>query len=265
MPARNDFAPGEFCWIDLAAHDLAAAAEWYGKLFGWTLFQQETPGGGPPYGFLMQNGAAVAGIGEMNDEMKSRGVPPLWNTYVCSQDCARTESRARELGANVVFPTTEVPGHGRLAFLTDPEGVTIALWESTNHMGPGFVTMEPGSFSWVELMTRTPDASKGFYADLFGWDYADVPMPHGSYSMIKSGGRDQGGVMDVNDKMFDGMPSHWQVYLMTADCDAATKQVAELGGRVLVPSTPIPVGKFSVVQDPQGGTFSLLEMSSTPC
>ena len=36
MPTRNDFKPGEFCWVDLAAHDLDAAAAWYSELFGWT-------------------------------------------------------------------------------------------------------------------------------------------------------------------------------------------------------------------------------------
>ena len=35
MPIRKDFKTGEFCWIDLAAHDLKAAAAWYGELFGW--------------------------------------------------------------------------------------------------------------------------------------------------------------------------------------------------------------------------------------
>ena len=50
MPIRNDFNPGEFCWVDLNAHDLAAAAAWYDELFGWKHVAQETHGG-PPYGF----------------------------------------------------------------------------------------------------------------------------------------------------------------------------------------------------------------------
>ena len=68
MPARTDFAPGEFCWIDLSAHDLEAAAAWYGDLFGWTLTKVPT-GGGPPYAFFMMGEAAIGGIGQMSDEM----------------------------------------------------------------------------------------------------------------------------------------------------------------------------------------------------
>ena len=70
MPARNDFAPGEFCWIDLSAKDLESAGRWYSETFGWRLQMMETPGGGPPYGFFMKGDAAVAGIGELTPEMQ---------------------------------------------------------------------------------------------------------------------------------------------------------------------------------------------------
>ena len=55
MTVRNDFVPGEFCWIDLTAHDLEQAAAWYADQFGWTLQLQETPGGGPPNRKLLKN------------------------------------------------------------------------------------------------------------------------------------------------------------------------------------------------------------------
>ena len=85
MPVRNDFKPGEFCWIDLNAHDLEAATAWYGKLFDWTAVAQDTHGG-PPYAFLMKGGAAAAGIGQMSEEMKAQGIPPLWNSYIHVED-----------------------------------------------------------------------------------------------------------------------------------------------------------------------------------
>jgi hypothetical protein len=44
------------------------------------------------------------------------------------------------------------------------------------------------------------------------------------------------------------------------DCDASANKVTKLGGKVLVPPTDIPnVGRFAIVQDPQGATFGLFK------
>lgn len=264
MPARTDFAPGEFCWIDLNAHDLQAAARWYSDLFGWSLVMQDTHGG-PPYGFLTKGDAVVGGIGQMSDEMKAQGVPPIWNSYVATDDCAATEAKARELGANVIVPTMEIPGFGKLAYFVDPEGAIIATWQSAATDGGKVLQQEPGSASWFELMTRTADASKTFYSGLFGWDFTNLPMEGLEYALVKNGGKDVGGLMPMTDARFDGVPPHWMLYFATEDCDAATKKVAATGGKVIVPSTRIPIGTFAVVQDPQGGTFSLVQSSGTAC
>jgi predicted enzyme related to lactoylglutathione lyase len=36
--------------------------------------------------------------------------------------------------------------------------------------------------------------------------------------------------------------------------------VTELGGKVCVPPTDIPVGRFAVVNDPEGATFSIITL-----
>ena len=92
MPVRKDFKPGEFCWIDLAAHDLKAAAAWYGELFGWKAVNL-TPGG-PPYEFFMRGEAAAAAVAQMSDEMKAKGIPPMWNSYVFVESCEASEKKA---------------------------------------------------------------------------------------------------------------------------------------------------------------------------
>jgi predicted enzyme related to lactoylglutathione lyase len=56
------------------------------------------------------------------------------------------------------------------------------------------------------------------------------------------------------------LPTHWMVYFAVEDADAATKKVTELGGTVHMPPRDIPVGRFAVVQDPTGATFSLIKL-----
>ena len=52
------------------------------------------------------------------------------------------------------------------------------------------------------------------------------------------------------------------VYFAVDDCDAAATTVAELGGEVCVAPTDIAPGRFAVVADPQGATFSVIALSA---
>lgn len=258
MPVRNDFAAGEFCWIDLVAHDLKAAAEWYSEAFGWTHQMMEAPGGGPPYAFLMQGGAVVGGLGEMNEEMKGQGIPPMWNSYIASDDCAATEAKVRELGGTVTVPTMEIPGHGKLAFFMDPEGAPFAAWQTTNSESPGMLVAEPVSLSWNELMTRDTEKAMEFYGKLAGWDFAAMPMGDMDYVMAKAGGTEAAGMLPMHGPQFEGVPAYWQVYFAVADCDASTAAAEKAGAMIRVPPTEIPIGKFSCLADPQGAGFALV-------
>ena len=262
MPVRNDFADGEFCWIDLNAHDLAAAAEWYAGVFDWSHVMSEMPGEAPPYAFFMLGEAVVGGIGQMSEEMKAAGVPPMWNSYVSTGDCAALEAKVTELGGTVTVPTMDVPGHGRLAFFLDPEGASIAAWQATNPESPGLLVGEPGALSWNELMTRDVAKAKDFYGKLAGWSYAALPMEGIEYTMLKLGEKDAGGMMAMDGPQFEGIPAHWLVYFQVADCKATAAKIAENGGRITVPPTEIGVGEFACAMDPQGGSFAVIQITA---
>ena len=259
MTKMSDYPSGLFCWVDLVAHDLEAAKRWYGELFGWQANDQDTQGG-PPYVRFTKDGRTVAGAGQMSDEMKQAGVPPMWNDYVSVADAAATEAKARELGATISVPTMKVMDVGRLCFFSDPEGVNIAVWEPQEHHGAQLVN-EPGSFAWNERVTRDVEAIKRFYGQLFGWTFEAQPMPDVVYHTIKLGQRDNGGIMPMIGSQWEGIPPHWMTYFAVEDANAAAARVDETGGKVLVPPTDIPqVGRFAVVSDPQGAMFTVIKL-----
>ena len=264
MPVRNDFQPGEFCWIDLVTKDLQAASAWYGSLFGWTHQLMETPGGGPPYAFLMSGSSVVAGLGQMNDEMCSAGVPPMWNSYIATTDCAATETAVKEFGGTVTVPTMEIPGHGKLAFFLDPGGASFAAWQPLSSTPPGMLVQEPVSLCWNELMTRDTAQAAEFYGKVAGWSSQQMPMGDVHYHMLKSGDKDAGGMMAMGPE-HEGVPPHWMVYLSVADCDATAAKAQETGGKVLVPPMDTPVGRFACLMDPQGAAFSVITLTNTDC
>ena len=51
---------------------------------------------------------------------------------------------------------------------------------------------------------------------------------------------------------------HWMIYFAVEDCDATAEQAYALGGRIAHPPTTFARGRFAVLEDPQGGTFSVL-------
>ena len=116
-----------------------------------------------------------------------------------------------------------------------------------------------GAFSWTELMTTDVSAAKGFYGQLLGWQFKDMDMGKMIYTVVGAGGRDVGGIMAMPPDAPKGMPPCWGSYITVNDVDDVSKKVASLGGKVLMPPTDIPtVGRFCVIQDPQGATISLI-------
>jgi hypothetical protein len=53
-------------------------------------------------------------------------------------------------------------------------------------------------------------------------------------------------------------------YFAVADTDATASLAQELGGSVTVPPTDIPPGRFALLNDPQGGFFSVIRLAVEP-
>jgi uncharacterized protein len=118
----------------------------------------------------------------------------------------------------------------------------------------------PGAFSWSELMASDPDAAAAFYGQLFGWTFEkmDMGMP---YQVIKAGGTSVGGIMG-KPPGGEAMPPMWGCYVTVADADATAKRCTELGGKVIMGPQDIPtVGRFVVLQDPQGAVVNAIAYS----
>ncbi len=61
------------------------------------------------------------------------------------------------------------------------------------------------------------------------------------------------------------MPPHWSVYFAVDDTDAMTSKAESLGAKVMVPPSDIPeVGRFAVLQDPQGAVFNIIRVNNSP-
>jgi hypothetical protein len=249
--------PGSFCWAELATTDTKAAKGFYADLFGWT-FDDSPMGPGPDdvYTRLQVSGRDVGALYRMMKEQESQGVPPNWLVYVAVASADDAASKAGALGGRVLAPAFAVQDFGRMAMLQDPEGATFAVWQAGTHTGAQRVG-EPGAFCWMELQTRDAPEAKRFYTGLFDWALKESANPAMPYTEILRRGQAIGGILAMGAEMA-GIPPHWTVYFQVSDCDAVAARAKKLGATLHVPPTDIEkVGRFAVIQDPQGAGFCI--------
>jgi|Tabmets5t2r1_1033131.scaffolds.fasta_scaffold08366_3 uncharacterized protein len=247
------YPAGTFSWVDLGTTDAAGARAFYGGLFGWQTEDMTSNQG--TYTMCRLQGRDVAGI---HEHAADQGTG--WGSSVSVDDADRATARARELGATVLAEPFEVLGAGRTAVLRDPAGAVVSLWQPRGHAGAGLVN-EVGTWTWNELSTADVPAARAFYRELFGWDAVDVPgpLPRTSFRLgeLLVGGAHAPAPQE------DPRP-RWTVSFRVADADRAAERVEQLGGSVLLPPMDVPVGRFAVVADPAGASFSISAVPGGP-
>jgi uncharacterized protein len=122
-------AEGVFVWNELATSDIDGAKAFYGDVFGWTSRDMDMGGGMTYTMFERPGGGDAAGGMPLTEDMRSNNVPPNWLVYLGTDDVDATTEKAKELGANVFMPPTDIPTVGRFSVLQDPTGAAFALFQ----------------------------------------------------------------------------------------------------------------------------------------
>lgn len=119
-------------------------------------------------------------------------------------------------------------------------------------------TNQHGTFTWNELITTDVKGAKEFYGKLLDWKLEDINSGGMNYTLVKVQNREIGGMMTTPTNA-PGMPSMWGGYVAVDDVDSMADKVWELGGKIVVAPRDIPnVGRFCVLQDPQGAMLTLI-------
>lgn len=253
MPNRETAPIGAPCWVGLTTADLERSRAFYCQLFGWTAEEPVAELGG--YVNFAKDGVRVAGC--MASQPGS-GALDVWSVYLATDDAEKTLAAATAHGGQVHVPAMAVDDLGIMAFIGDPGGAGIGLWQPG--LFPGFgVLGEPGTPSWFELHTRDYAATVGFYRDVFRWQTKVVSdTPEFRYTVLQEGEAWLAGVMDATGLLAAGVPAHWSIYFGVDDTDAALAQVVDLGGSVLLPAEDTPYGRLAAASDPTGTAFKLV-------
>jgi predicted enzyme related to lactoylglutathione lyase len=122
-----------------------------------------------------------------------------------------------------------------------------------------------GKVVWHDLLTNTPEASRRFYGELFGWEFEQPRVFVGvgsgdSYMLIRHNGKLIGGMVDTNALGKKENISQWITTISVPDIDAAVERVAGAGGKVInAPESIGERGRMAVIEDATGALFAMIQ------
>ena len=252
-------APGEFCWVELATSDRAAALAFYAGLFGWsTVEQQMGPAGRRfTYSILSLGDRYVGSMYELLAEQRERGVAPHWLPFVAVESVDRIVRRAEELGAACLVDPVELLQAGRVAILEDPTGASFAVWEARHLLGFQ-VRDEPGSPCSFELATADGKGAVEFYGALFGWANKGPAKSARETVVLAKGDLPVAGVTAL--PAGRDLAPCWTTHFAVTDRDASCRKIESAGGKVASAPAQAPGDpRSAAVADPHGASFSIVE------
>jgi predicted enzyme related to lactoylglutathione lyase len=107
---------------------------------------------------------------------------------------------------------------------------------------------EDGKIDYIELPGGDLAATKGFYADAFGWTFVDYGP---AYAAFDNGGVDGGFNADPQDRAAAPL-----VVLFSTDLEATEAKVKAAGGTISRPIFSFPGGRRFHFRDPSGNELA---------
>lgn len=99
----------------------------------------------------------------------------------------------------------------------------------------------------AEIRSADPDATRAFFADLFGWTYSDGAYP--GYTFVDTGVE---GAIPTAISPLQGDTDAVLFFIGVQDVEATLTRAEELGGRIVQPAQQVPGVTFGVFADAQG-------------
>lgn len=245
MATREEWFPGEPCWIDLYSKDVARASAFYEAVLGWTAGEQAEQFGG--YFMFFSGGVPVAGCMSKDS---SDPMPDAWSIYIATPNADESLARGASHGATVVVPAMPVGDQGTMGIMVDPGGAAVGVWTPNEFSGFGRID-EPGAPKWFELHTGQYEDAVAFYKSVFGWETRTVgDSPGFHYATADHGGRPFAGILEDN-----AAAPRWEVRFGVHDTGAAASAALANGGSLTRPTEETLYGEIGYLEDPTGAAF----------
>jgi predicted enzyme related to lactoylglutathione lyase len=256
-PPTNQHAPGRWVWGDLVTSDVAAAADFYAKVFGWTF---ETYGGDDDrdtYTLALADGLPIGGM--VYDQRAKQGskLSARWIGLISVTDLKAATAAVTQGGGKVVYQPVMLGERGETAVYQDPEGVVFGVVNSRNGDPPDYAG-DVNEWYWVDLWTADVEKAAQFYRAVVGYETVPVAEdgPRSGLRLV-SGGFARAGIMQKQSKE---TTSTWLPYIRVADVDASVDKATAAGGKVLLRPLKLNIATVAIVADPTGAPVGIVQV-----
>lgn len=251
---------GSFIWYELLTADPKAAKAFYDHVVGWNIDAEAAPGG-MDYRMINAADGQVGGVMALNADMLAGGAKPVWLGYFGVDDVDASVASIVEAGGQVHLPPFDIPGVGRLAMVTDPQGIPFYVMRgASDESSTAYQRMGMGHVSWNELLTPDDAGALAFYGRQLGIaKIGGMPMGEmGEYSFIANA-ESEGGAIGAVMRAPPGAHPGWGFYFRVPEINAAKARVEAGGGKVHSGPMEVPGGEWVLnATDPEGVVFGLV-------
>ena len=246
---------GEYIWYELMTPDIEGARAFYEAVVGWKIGEKsDMPG--MDYRMINAPDGMVGGMLALDKEMIDGGAFPLWIGYIGVEDVDASVAAIKATGGHVHMGPTDIPGAGRMAMASDPQGAPFYVMRGDVEDGTSTVFgIKPGHCAWNELHTTDQKGAHSFYEGLVGWTNPETMSmgAEGDYRFLYVDDLRIGATYEVKDQ-----PARWRHYFVVKSINAAIEAVKSGGGTVDQGPHEVPGGGHIIIgTDPQGAQFAL--------
>ncbi len=256
-PPTGQHVPGRFVWGDLVTSDVAAAADFYGKVFGWTF---ETYGGDDDrdtYTLALADGLPIGGMVFDQRAMKGKTPSARWVGLISVADVKAATGAVTASGGTVVYAPVMLGERGETAVFRDPEGVVFGVVKSKNGDPLDFAG-DVNEWYWVDLWTADVEKAAAFYRAVVGFETVPIADdgPRSGLRLL-SGGFARAGIMQKQNK---NTSSTWLPYIRVADATASAEAAKAAGGKVLLEPLAMNRATVAIIADPTGAPVGIVQV-----
>jgi predicted enzyme related to lactoylglutathione lyase len=138
----------------------------------------------------------------------------------------------------------------------------FGVWQAGIHEGFEAKAV-PGAYCWAEVFTRSPEKSDAFFPAVFSYRAQQMEDDQVDFRLFSLGDEAVLGRMTMTDDFPPEVPPYINVYFTVDNCDAAVARATERGGILRFGPMNTPFGRFAALSDPQGASFSVIDITTT--
>lgn len=247
--------PGRFVWVELLTLDVGTAAEFYGRVFGWT-FQTFGPEDDfETYTLVLSGDTPIGGMVYVRPKEPEKFPASRWVGFISVGDVAATAAQAEKDGGKVLVSARTVGERGTEALLADPEGGMFGLIRSATGDPEDYLAGND-QWLWAELWAGDAARMAEFYKGIGPYEVREgAAKGAGASFRLWSGGYARAGILTRS----GDVPTTWLPYIRVKNVADTVARASEAGARIYLPPTRMHGTSMAVIIDPTGAPFAVAE------